>query len=114
MHNLMQDCDRDEDMLTPRGYPSTPTQQPAWPTAHSQHCGHTALPPGQKTNPRGRADPTQTVYAHPFRRAQTQARRKGVAKRRRPRHIGGVLLPRPRVHHTIHSHLRRCEAAHPS
>jgi len=20
-------------------------------TAHSQHCGHTALPPGQKTNP---------------------------------------------------------------
>jgi len=31
-------------------------------TAHSQHCGHTALPPGQKTNPRIRADPTQTVY----------------------------------------------------
>jgi len=47
------------------------TQQPTWPTAHSQHCGHTALPPGQKTNPRRRADPTQTVYVHPFWRAQT-------------------------------------------
>jgi len=37
-------------MLTPTGY-SPPTQQPIWPTAHtahSQHCGHTALPPGQK------------------------------------------------------------------
>ena len=32
-----------------------PIQQPTWPTAHtahSQHCGHTALCPGQKTNPR--------------------------------------------------------------
>jgi len=41
------------DMLTPTGY-SPPIQQPIWPTAHtahSQHCGHTALPPGQKTNP---------------------------------------------------------------
>ena len=39
----------DDDMLTPTGY-SPPTQQPRWPTAHtphSQHCGHTALPPGQ-------------------------------------------------------------------
>jgi len=37
-----------DDMLTPTGYPS-PTQQPIRPTArtaHSQHCGHTALPPG--------------------------------------------------------------------
>jgi len=53
-------------MLTPTGYPPPPTQQPTWPTAHtahSPHCGHTALPPGQKRNPRRRADPTQTVYA---------------------------------------------------
>jgi len=49
---------RDDDMLTPTGYPPPPTQQPTWPTAHtalSQHCGHTALPPGQKTTPRRRA-----------------------------------------------------------
>ena len=67
-------------MLTLTGY-SPPTQQPIWPTAHtahSQHCSHTALPPGQKTNPRRRTDPTQTVYTHPFRRAQTQVRRKGT------------------------------------
>ena len=47
-------------LLTPTGYPlPTHTQQPASPTAHTahnQHCGHTALPPGQKTNPRRRAD----------------------------------------------------------
>jgi len=46
----------DDGMLTPTGY-SPPTQQPIWPTAytaHSQHCGYTALPPGQKTNPRRR------------------------------------------------------------
>jgi len=49
-------------------------------STHSQHCGHTALPPGQKTNPRRRTDPTQTVYAHPFRRAQTQVWRKGTWK----------------------------------
>jgi len=33
--------------LPPQGTPP-PTQQPIWPTAHtahSQHCGHTALPP---------------------------------------------------------------------
>jgi len=51
--------------LPPQGTPPH-TQQPTWPTthtAHSQHCGHTALPPGQKPNPRRRADPTQTVYA---------------------------------------------------
>ena len=51
--------------LPPQGTPHTHTRQPTWPTAHtahSQHCGHTALPPGQKTNPRIRADPTQTVY----------------------------------------------------
>jgi len=39
-----------DDMLTPTGYPPPPpTQQPARPiahTAHSQHCRHTALPPG--------------------------------------------------------------------
>jgi len=46
----------DDDMLTPTGY-SPATQQPIWPTAHpahSQHCGHNALPPGQKTNARRR------------------------------------------------------------
>jgi len=79
-HNLEEGHDDDDDMPTPTGY-SPHTQQPIWPTAHtahSQHCSHTALPPGQKTNPRRRADPTQTVYAHPFRRAQTQVRRKGT------------------------------------
>jgi len=67
-------------MLTPTGYPP-PTQQPIWPTvhtAHSQHCGHTALPPGQKTNPRRRANPTQTAYAHPRKRAQAQGQRLGT------------------------------------
>jgi len=60
--------------LPPQGTPPH-TQQPTRPTAHtarSQHCGHTALPPGQKTNLRRRAGPTQSVYARPFRRAQTQ------------------------------------------
>jgi len=75
--------DSDDDILTPTEY-SPPTQQPIWPTAHtahSQHCGHTVLPPGQKTNPCRRADPTQTqtVYAHPFRRAQTLPSRVYVA-----------------------------------
>jgi len=48
-----------DDMLTPTGY-SPPAQQPIWPTAHtahSQHCSHTALPSGQKTNPRRRTAP---------------------------------------------------------
>ena len=39
--------------LPPQGTPPPPTQQPTWPTAytaHSQHCGHIALPTGQKTN----------------------------------------------------------------
>jgi len=27
----------DDDMLTPTGYPPTPTQQPTWPTAHTAH-----------------------------------------------------------------------------
>jgi len=59
-------------MLTPTGYPPHTHSSRHGPqhTAHSQHCGHTALPPGQKTNPRRRAHPTQTVYAHPFRRLQ--------------------------------------------
>ena len=45
------------DMLTPTGYPPPNT---AAGTAHSAHStqpalrGHTALPPGQKTNPRKR------------------------------------------------------------
>jgi len=59
----------------PQATPPPPTQQPTWPTAytaHRQHCGHTALPLEQKTNPFRRADPTHTVYAHTFRRAQTQ------------------------------------------
>jgi len=50
--------DDDDDMLTPTGYPSPPppppTQQPTRPavhTAHSRHCGHTALPPRLKANP---------------------------------------------------------------
>ena len=50
--------------LPPQGTPPH-TQQPTWPTAHtahSQHCGHTALPPGQKTNPRRRADPTHSRF----------------------------------------------------
>jgi len=41
----------DDDMLTPTGYPP-PTQRPTRPiahTAHSQPCGHTALPAGYKT-----------------------------------------------------------------
>jgi len=36
--------------LPPQGTPP-PTQQLTWliaHTAHNQHCGHTALPPGQK------------------------------------------------------------------
>ena len=59
----------DDDMLTPTGHPppTPPTQQPTRSTAHtapSQHCGHTALPPGQKTSPLRRADPTQTFEPH--------------------------------------------------
>jgi len=76
----------DDDMLTPTGY-SPPTQQPIWPTAHtahSQHCGHTALPPGQKANPCRRTDPTQTVYyAYPFRKAQTQVRTRSLREQHR-------------------------------
>jgi len=66
----------DDGMLTPIGY--TPPNTAA-DMAHSTHStqpalrqSNTALSPGQKPNPRRRADPTQTVYAHPFRRAQTQ------------------------------------------
>jgi len=51
--------------LPPQGNPPHTAADMAH-SAHSQHCGHTALPPGQKTNPRRRADPTQTDYAHPF------------------------------------------------
>jgi len=46
--------------LPSQGLPPPLPQQPTWPTAHtahSQHCGHTALPPGQKTNPRRRQTP---------------------------------------------------------
>jgi len=35
----------------------TPPPNTAAGMAHSTQCGHTALPPGQKTNPRRRADP---------------------------------------------------------
>jgi len=44
----------DDDMLTPIGSPPPPpTQQPTWPTAHtahSKHCGYTALPRGHTTH----------------------------------------------------------------
>ena len=39
----------DDHMLNPTGYFPTTTLLPTWPTAytaHSQHCGHTALSPG--------------------------------------------------------------------
>jgi len=58
----------DDDMLTPPGYPPPP--HTAADMAHSTHSTQPARPHrtthGQKTNPRRRADPTQTVYAHPF------------------------------------------------
>jgi len=59
--------------LPPQGT-SPPTQQATRPTvhtAHSQHCGHTALPLGKKTKSRRRADPIQSVYAHVFRKPNT-------------------------------------------
>jgi len=66
-----------DDMLTPTGYPPTHT---AADMAHRTHSTQPALryPQGRRQTPRRRADPTQTVYAHPFRRAQTQVRRKGT------------------------------------
>jgi len=48
--------DGDDYMLTPTGYPPAPpppqhsSRHSPQHTAHSQHCGHTALPPGQKTH----------------------------------------------------------------
>ena len=76
----------------------TPAPKHATDTAHSthsQHCGHTALAPGQTTNPRRSADPNLTVYAHPLRRAQTQVRVNPTQTR--------TSLPRPHTpYHWCH------------
>jgi len=64
----------DDDMLTPTGYP--PQHSNRHGPQRTQHTASTAATPrspqGRRQYPCRRAGPTQTVYARPFRRAQTQ------------------------------------------
>ena len=65
----------DDDMLTPTGYPPH-THGSRHGPQRTQHTTSTVATPrypqGRRQTPAERADPTQSVYARPFRRAQTQ------------------------------------------